>query len=168
MDPPTTPDTQVSLRVERFPVSGPNARGQLDAWYQQLKIESRRRGDSTLYMLYSEEQQLGSIVTFQAVPESQRIPFGPVPVESQPPLASGDTFDWSGFNFAIWFPYEAGDHGRPALWPLPNFTASQGDGMCSISRHETWRNTTDCAVTCGNGVHDLGETPQTCPADVSL
>jgi len=165
-DRPSTDATQAMLRIERFPVAGVDPRAQLRDWFKQVEVESHRRGNTSVKLLYSEAQQMASLVYFGGVPRSQRDPGTIPPISGPPPLGQGSSYDWSAWTVTVWFPFETGDHGRAALWPTPGFEAWAGDGICEPSRHETVHTTTDCLATCGNGTQDPGEDDDNCPADV--
>ena len=46
--------------------------------------------------------------------------------------------------------------------------AFTGDGVCEVSRGEASANSSDCLLTCGNGVADPGENLHELPGDVRL
>jgi len=164
---PSTEATQVAIRFERFPLFGAT-RAELRAWFAGVRVEALRRGHSSIALLFSEDLRMASLVYFADVPRAQRGLGNPNPLAARQPFVQDDVFDQSGWTLAIWFPFETGDHGRPALWPLPGIEAFPGDGVCSVSRHETVHTTSDCLATCGNGAEDQGETEDNCPGDVRL
>src|SRR5204862_5583186 len=81
-------------------------------------------------------------------------------------------FDRTQFVLTVWYPFEPGDHGAPAVWPssppLPG--PYPGDGVCEVSRGEDSNMTTDCPVHCGDAVCQAseGESTQNCPGDCRL
>ena len=166
---PTTKESQVMSRNERFHVpTTANARQLLTAWFANLKGQAERRGISTMYLLYSEQDQTAELLYFQDVPLANRDLFTLPPIATLPAFTQGSAFDFSAWMICIFPRFELGDTGKPSIWPFPAIQPTPGDGVCEVSRHETFRNTADCLSTCGNGVADPGESWHNCPGDVRL
>ena len=172
-------DERVIVRTERWSVGNHNWTDALKHKWDEILVEAARRGLTSVWLLYSKDEQLVQLVYFadRIVP-----PEPPTPdlasleaLENSPAL--GDSLDFHGWTktfdrtqwvLTIWFPFVTGDNGQPSLWPhsppLPKPYC--GDGVCERSRGET--NATcpgDCPPLAGNGVCDPGETSGTCPGD---
>jgi hypothetical protein len=169
MERPVTKGSQVTSRNERFHVPpSSNARQLLQGWFSGLKGEAERRGISTMYLLYSEQREMAELLYFQDVPLSNRDLFTLPPIATTPPFSQGNSFDLGAWMIVIFPKFQLGDTGKPSIWPFPSIQPTAGDGVCEVSRRETFRNTSDCLPTCGNGVADPGETWRDCPGDVRL
>lgn len=149
---------QKVVRMERFEARGQAARGQLRRHFAHVREDAKARGYTAVWMLYSEEERLASLIYFAADGS----------IAGRLPESSTPVFDRSGIIGAIWEPFLPGDRGRPATWPNPATMAPAypGDGLCEPSRGESASNTSDCLALCGNAAPSAGETHASCPSDV--
>jgi hypothetical protein len=98
---------------------------------------------------------------------------GSLPSLGLPLLQDGcsKNFDRTQFVLTIWYPFVAGDHGTPAVFPnsppLPSPLCL--DGVCEVSRGENGSNCPlDCPPACGDAVCQSGENTKNCPGDCRL
>lgn len=174
---------QVVVRTERWSVPHHNQKEKLKQKFPALLAAAQQRGLTGVWLLYNKQEQLAQIVYFadRIVPQDPLMPdFASLgALESAPPLGAifdnqpGWTkmFDRTQWVLTVWFPFELGDQGLPALWPnsppLPE--AYPGDGVCEVSRGENNVNAPgDCGPNAGNGVCDAGENTQNTPGDCRL
>lgn len=167
------------MRTERWYVPADNQRKLLADRWAAVVGAAHDRGLAGVWLLYNKQEQLVSLVYFDtpvavdpAVPDFAAL----AGVEFAPALGQlfadqGWTrvFDRSQWTLTTWFPFAAGDHGEPSLWPnSPPFPMPyHGDGVCEVSRGENASTApADCSATCGDGVAQPGETNTSCPGDV--
>lgn len=178
--------THAFVRTERWYVQDGaqhiNQSGLLAQRWPAILAEAQQRNMSGVWLLYNQQERLVSIVYFtNHTPGSDPnaldtvglkgleagTPLGHV-FDDQPWLK---VFDRTHYVLTIWFPFVAGDHGEPSVWPNspPLPLPSTNDGLCDVSRGESYLNSpNDCPATCGNAVADLGENTTNCPGDVRL
>lgn len=172
--------SQVVLRTERWMVTG-NQEDVLKQRFDAILAEANRRALTSVWLLYNKDEALVSLVYFsgRVAPNSPAVPdFASLgALAGAPPLGAifddrgwTRSFDSTEWTLTIWFPFVLGDHGEPSLWPnSPPFPQPySGDGVCDVSRGDTFANSPDCLPTCGNGIADPGETSMNCPGDVRL
>ncbi|HWY49369.1 MAG TPA: hypothetical protein VNX70_18420 [Bryobacteraceae bacterium] len=172
--------SQVVLRTERWMVTG-NQEDVLKERFDAILAEADRRAITSVWLLYDKDEALVSLVYFggRVAPNSSAVPdFASLgALAGAPPLGAifddrgwTRSFDRTEWTLTIWFPFVLGDHGEPSLWPNspPIPQPYSGDGVCEVSRGETFANSPDCLPTCGNGIADPGETSMNCPGDVRL
>ncbi|HEU0157534.1 MAG TPA: hypothetical protein VFQ82_15795 [Stellaceae bacterium] len=174
---------QIVLRTERWSLR--NARHPaliLKQRFDAVMADAQKRGLTSVWLLYDEEDGLASLVYFggRLGPSDPRQPdlASLDALAAAPPL--GDifadqgwkrTFDRTQWALAIWFPFALGDRGEPALWPNtpPFFLPSESDGVCEVGRGESAANAPlDCPPQCGDGTAQTGESSMNCPGDVRL
>lgn len=168
------------MRTERFALPEGHHRGYLESRWNELVVEARARGMSSVWLVYNPEARLAAIVytleRLSAV-DSEVSAFATVPaLASAPPLGAHlaregwvKTQDVTHFVWGLWFRFTPGDRGLPTVWPnaplLP--TPFSGDGLCLVSAGENHENSpADCPPTCGNAIAEPGETWVNCPGDV--
>lgn len=175
-------NTQIIMRTERWSVPAGDLKELLKQKWDAVQTEAAQRGIASVWLTYNDDERLAQLVYFtdRIVPQDPNQPdfASLVALENAPAL--GDfvnlygwqkTFDRTQLVLTIWFPFLAGDHGLPSLWPhSPPFPQPfSGDGVCEVSRGENSANSpTDCGPQCGNGVCDAGENSQNCPGDCRL
>lgn len=172
-------DKRIILRTERWSVPDHNQINTLKHKWDDILVEASQRGLTSVWLLYSREENLVQLVYFAdriaspdpAVPDFASL----AALENSPalghhfnPLGWTKTFDRTQWVLTIWFPFKSGDTGRPSLWPhSPPLPAPYcGDGVCEVSRGES--NATcpgDCPPTAGNGICEPGENSINCPGD---
>lgn len=174
--------SQVILRTERGTVDVNLNEKKLIRLWPSIRNEATLRGLSAIWLLHNAQERLVQIVYFadRIVPPDPMVPdFASLAaLEQAPPLgpmvvASGwtPTFDRTQWVLTIWFPFVAGDHGEPSLWPhSPPFPQPYcGDTVCEVSRGETSAACPgDCPQGCGNTTCEAGEDTQNCPGDCRL
>lgn len=173
--------SQIVLRTERWAAPAANQRAMLERNYNDILAEARRRGLTSVWLLYNERESLVSLVYFggRAAPGDPNTPdFASLnALASTAPLGKifddqgwTRTFDRTQWTLTIWFPFVPGDRGEPALWPnSPPFPLPySGDGVCEVSRGESFANSPECLPTCGDGRAQPGENSMNCPGDVRL
>ncbi len=168
VDRPSNTAQQVMHRTERFEIKGADARQRLVAMWDSIKVEALRRGHSSIFLLYSEAQQVAELMYFEDRPLQERSLFNPITIANRPSYMDRPLVDWSAWVASIWFPFRPADSGHAAVWPMPGIEPWNGDGICSVSRHESAQTSGDCLATCGNGASDPGENTTNCPGDVRL
>jgi hypothetical protein len=168
------------MRTERFSLPEGNHRGYLESRWNELVVEARARGMSSVWLVYNPEARLAAFVyTLESVgKEDPAVPdFATLSaLESAPSLGAHlarpgwvKTQDVTQFIWGLWFRFSPGDMGLPTVWPnspaLP--TPFSGDGLCLVSAGENHENSpSDCPTACGNGIAEQGETSVNCPGDV--
>jgi hypothetical protein len=175
---------QSIMRTERWsvPAAKGNIEGILSAVWPVVRADARARGLKAVWLTYSKQEHLVQLVYFSS--GSASAPPNAPDIAAVSALASvptfGDllagpswtkTFDRTQFVFTRWYPFEAGDHGAPSLWPnSPPFPESScGDGVCEVSRGETAiACPSDCPLNCGDTVCQPGEDTHNCPGDCRL
>jgi hypothetical protein len=174
--------SQVVVRTERWRVPDSNQRDLLKARWPAVLAEAQRRGFTSVWLLYNLRERLASLVYFADRVVSNNplaLDFTSLAtLESAPPLGQifsaqpwTKTFDRTEWVLTIWFPFVLGDHGEPSLWPYspPLPQPYSGDGVCEVSRGENAQNSpSDCPVTCGDGIPQVGENSKNCPGDVRI
>jgi hypothetical protein len=173
--------SHIVLRTERWSVPHASQRGVLKRRFDSIRIEARIRSLTSVWLLYSEHESLVSLVYFggRIAPGDPTMPdfaslnavAGAAPLgQIFDDLGWTRTFDRSHWTLTIWFPFVPADRGEPALWPnSPPFPLPySGDGVCEVSRGESFVNSPECLQTCGNGRADTGENSMNCPGDVRL
>jgi len=162
-------DSQGMTRAERFTA---HSRAALLAHWEGIKEAALARGYTAVWLLYSEPEQLASLVYF-APGTPAALDAMPSISEDQPlsrvldGIARKTTFDRSGWIISVWYPFVFGDNGQASDWPVTMIHPYRGDGVCEISQRETFATAPeDCLPTCGNGVQDDGEDTRDCPGDV--
>ena len=174
----STINTQVIVRTERFQMPKNHISALKNAW-SDIKAAAKNEGMASVWLAYNEEEDLATIVYFhdRIVPYDPNVPdFASLGfLASQ--TALGDvlvskgftrTFDRTQWVFTTWFPFVAGDHGDPSLWPhSPPFDQPYcGDGVCEVSRGEDHGScASDCQPQCGDAVCQAGENDLNCPGD---
>lgn len=175
-------DKQIVMRTERWHVPHGQLKQLLQQKWNDVEAEAAQRGMSSVWLTYNPDERLAQLVYFTdpIVPANPQVPdFASLAaLETAIPLGHifhsygwSKTFDRTQWVLTIWFPFAAGDHGAPSLWPhSPPFPQPfSGDGVCEVSRGENSVNSpTDCLPTCGNGVKNAGENTQNCPGDSRL
>jgi len=175
-------ETQIIVRVERWSVPGGDPKDALKQKWDAVQAEAAQRGLTSVWLTYNEQEQLAQLVYFAnriAPPDPSNLDFASLAaLENAAPLGHlfddlgwSKTFDRTQWVLTVWFPFVAGDHGAPSLWPhSPPFPQPfSGDGVCEVSRDENQANSpADCGPKCGNGVCDPGESTQNCPGDCRL
>jgi hypothetical protein len=168
------------VRTERFHLPEGNHRGYLESRWNELVVEARARGMSSVWLVYNPEARLAAFVyTLERV--SMVASAGPdfatvSALESAPSLGAHfarpgwvKTQDVTQFVWGLWFRFAPGDTGLPTIWPnAPALPAPfSGDGLCLVSAGENHENSpSDCPSTCGNAIAEPGETSVNCPGDV--
>lgn len=172
-------DTRVIVRTERWSVPAHNQNHQLKQKWDEILAEAALRGMTSVWLLYSRDEQLVQLVYFanRIVPQDPTTPdFASLAaLEGAPALGHHfdsqgwtKTFDRTQWVLTIWFPFVTGDNGEPSLWPhSPPFPApSCNDGVCEVSRGESHATCPgDCPPEAGNGICEPGENSQNCPGD---
>jgi hypothetical protein len=171
----------VVMRTERWRVPPENLRVVLNDIWPGIRAEAFDRGLTTVWFLYNKDERLVSLFYCAnriGAPDPQVPDFASLAVlaESQPlghsfeDLGWENTFDRTQWVLTIWFPFVRGDQGDPSLWPnSPPFPLpSCGDGVCEVSRGETYASCLDCPPRCGDGACTPGEDTSNCPADCRL
>ena len=175
-------DKQIVMRTERWQVPDGPLHTALEQKWNEIQAAAGQRGMSSVWLTYSPDERLAQLVYFtdRIVPPNPTFPISQASAPSNQRCRSArlfasygwnKTFDRTQWILTIWFPFAAGDHGAPSLWPhSPPFPLPySGDGVCEVSRGENNVNSpTDCTPTCGNGVKDAGENTQNCPGDCRL
>jgi hypothetical protein len=174
--------SQIVLRTERWSLR----HARQPAWALEHKFAAilaaaQARGLSSVWLLYDPEEALASLVYFagRAGPSDPSMPdmVSLGVLADAPPLGEifddqgwKRTFDRTQWALTIWFPFALGDRGEPALWPNtpPFFLPYPGDGVCEMSRGESFPGSPDCPPQCGDGVAQTGENSMNCPGDVRL
>lgn len=174
--------SQVVLRTERWHVPASNQSKALEDRWPAIRAGALARGLTSVWLLYNKHERLAALVYFsnRLVPKNPATPdfVTLTALETAPPL--GDllsdlsytkVFDRTQWSWTIWFPFLAGDHGEPSLWPhsppLPE--PFSGDGVCEVSRGESHENSPgDCGPTCGDTICQLGESTNSCPGDCGV
>ncbi len=170
------------MRTERWSVPGGSPKDALKLKWDAVQAEAAQRGLTSVWLTYNEQEHLAQLVYFanRIGPQDPNNPdFASLAaLETATPLGHifdsygwSKTFDRTQWVLTIWFPFVAGDHGAPSLWPhSPPFPQPfSGDGVCEVSRGENHANSpADCGTACGNGVCDPGENTQNCPGDCRL
>jgi hypothetical protein len=175
--------SQIVLRTERWSLN--NARWPvwtLEQKFDAILATAQVSGLTSVWLLYDQEEALASLVYFggRVGPSDPGSPdMASLNALAEAPrlgaIFDGEgwkrTFDRTQWALTIWFPFALGDRGEPALWPnTPPFPQpSQGDGVCEVSRGESFINDSlDCLPQCGDGIVQNGETSMNCPGDVRL
>jgi hypothetical protein len=163
-------ESQKATRMERLKVR-PGQRAAFEARFAAIAETARASGLTSVWLLYSEREQLAALVSFDDEPSVDAI-------ASRPPLRwlLGDLgheldLDMSHHTLAIFSPFAPGDRGPASIWPNspPYPQPGPGDGVCEVSRGENAASSGgDCPATCGDGVAQDGETWVNCPGDVRL
>jgi hypothetical protein len=172
---------QTVLRTERWEVPRASQRRVLKQKFNAILAEAQVRGLTSVWLLYNKDEALVSLVYFgdRAAPSAPtKADFASLEALAEaPPLGEifddqgwTQTFDRTQWTLTIWFPFALGDRGEPALWPnSPPFPQpSLGDGVCEVSRGESYTNSPECLPTCGDGIAQTGENSLNCPGDVRL
>jgi hypothetical protein len=134
------------------------------------------------WLLYNRQEQLAQVVyyTDRVGPSDPTTPdFASLfALQGAPPLGHHvedlgwpRTFDRTEWILTVWFPFAAGDHGQPSLWPhSPPFPAPFcGDGVCEPSRGEDHASCAgDCPPACGDAICQPGEDTHSCPGDCRI
>jgi len=173
----------VVMRTERFGGASTNVPQVLQSRWPQLASLASAHGLSSVYLWYSPQEQLVSVVSFagRVGPKITDAPdFASLAALGTGPGVGQQVFGDQGWPMGmdrtqwvltIWLPFILGDQGLPSVWPnSPVFPQPYaGDGVCEVSRGENSQNSSgDCLPTCWNGVADPGETTANCPGDVRL
>lgn len=176
---------QLHVRTERFAVPAIDLRRLLRDRYPALVAEAARRDYTAVWLLYSRDEQLVSIVAFtdRMSPANPDLA-GLAALETAPPLGDNfadlgwpRTFDRTQFTLTIWQPHAPLDpplDGQPrSLWPFspPLPTPTNHDGVCVPSCGDNHQSAPeDCPPHCPDGVAQPaeGETTRNCPTDVPL
>ena len=156
-------------------------RGVLKQKFNAILAEAQVRGLTSVWLLYNKDEALVSLVYFgdRVAPSAPTMPdFASLDaLADTPPLGEifddqgwTQTFDCTQWTLTIWFPFALGDRGEPALWPnAPPFPQPYlSDGVCEVSRGESYTNSPECLPTCGDGIAQTGENSLNCPGDVRL
>ncbi len=180
------PDHQVLVRTERLSVpAGATTKAVLRERWPLLQAEAQVRGYSAVWLLHQPEESLVSVVSYadRLTPDSPLAPdvAGLAALETAAPLGAvfGDqgwtaVLDRTSWTLPTWFPFSAGDHGRPSFWHHSAFPSPEqpvADGLCEPSRGENGVDHPDqCLPHCGDAVPqpDEGESTATCPSDVRI
>ena len=175
-------NSQIVLRTERWSVQ--NARQPaltLQQRYEVILARAQERGLTSVWLLYEQEEALVSLVYFggrvgpsdPSMPDSTSLSA----LAAAPRLGAifddqgwKRTFDRTQWTLTIWFPFALGDRGEPALWPntSPFPQPHWNDGVCEVSRGESFPDYPGCMPQCGDGVAQSGENSMNCPGDVRL
>jgi hypothetical protein len=173
----------VVTRTERFRGSSANVPHVLQSRWPQLASLASAHGLSSVYLWYSPEEHMVSVVSFagRVGPKTTDSPdFASLGALAAGPGVGQQVFgdqgwlmglDRTQWVFTIWLPFVLGDQGLPSVWPnSPVFSQPySGDGVCEVSRGENSQNSGgDCLPTCWNGVQNAGENSVNCPGDVRL
>jgi hypothetical protein len=174
--------SQIVLRTERWlvPKTSQPARV-LEQRFDAVLAAAQARGLTSVWLLYDPEEALAALVYFggRVGPSDPRAPdFASLGTLADAPRL-GEIFDDQGWKLVfdrtqwaltIWFPFALGDRGEPSLWPNtpPLYLPYPNDGVCEVSRGESFINAPECLPTCGNGIADANETSLNCPGDVRL
>ncbi|MBL4689142.1 MAG: hypothetical protein JKY37_31405, partial [Nannocystaceae bacterium] len=175
----------VVMRTERWSIPGHgNKTHFLRSLAEDLSEDAEGRGLTGVWLLYNRQERFVEIVHVGG--RVGPIEPGELDVASVGALATaptlGEEFDERGwdkvldrthFVLSIWFPFELGDQGEPAVWPnsppLPEPYC--GDALCVPSRGEDAVTCPqDCTINCGDAVCQPGEGEDTanCPGDCRL
>jgi hypothetical protein len=119
---------QVVVRTERWRTQNRDFRRLLRLLWPLVRWDARGRGLTGVQLLYSEEEQLVSLVYFadRVVEPDPNVPdfASLLALADAPPLGEGlehlgwtRIFDRTQWVLTIWFPFEPGDMGDPSVWP---------------------------------------------------
>lgn len=173
--------TQFVVRTERWSVPAENQRTLLKESWPEIQAEAEDRGLTSVWLLYNKQERLVSFVYFanRIVPPDPQTPdFASLAALADSPALGHifddqgwlKTFDRTQWVLTIWFPFVRGDRGELSLWPnSPPFPLPYcGDGVCEVSRGESYATCADCPPRCGDGVCNSGEDTTNCPGDCRL
>lgn len=174
--------SQVVMRTERFATPPGNRRPALEHRFQTVLAEAHQRGLTAVWLVYNREERLAQLVYFadRIAPNDLTTPDfaslgalqGAAPLgDTLADLGWAKTFDRTEWVLTIWFPFKAGDHGKPSIWPYspPLPRPFCGDGVCEPSRGEDHAAcAVDCGPACGDAVCQAGEDTHGCPGDCRL
>lgn len=164
-----------SLRTERWSVPAqPLATvSSLRGAWPAVEAEAQRRGYAAAWLLYSRNEDLATLVTFDEGLDliTDRLLLPPLGALVQQP-GWRKTFDRDQYTLTNWQPFVPGDQGVASAWPnfpLIPIEPRCGDNVCEPSRGETHGSCGgDCAPACGDAVCDAGEDEHGCPGDCQL
>jgi hypothetical protein len=174
--------THIVMRTERFSTSGGDPVGALTCRWPGVRREARRRGYTSISMLYNREEQLASLVYYAdriGPPDPASPDFASLAALAEAPPLGGQfdelgwprTFDRTQWVLTVWFPFRQGDRGEASVWPSspPLPAPFCTDGVCEVSRGENAQSCpSDCPAACGNAICQAGEDTHNCPSDCRI
>jgi hypothetical protein len=165
--------THFFMRTERYRAPAGHTHQQVAARWIQIRDEAQRRRLSGVRLLFDPSSRMVEIIHLADRAVFDLLGLGSLPSLGLPLLQDGcsKSFDRTQFVLTIWYPFVAGDHGTPAVFPnsppLPSPLCL--DGVCEVSRGESGTSCPlDCPPACGDAVCQQGENTKNCPGDCRL